>query len=239
MKKYRCTICGYIYDEEVEKIKFEDLPEDWKCPLCGAPKNLFEEIIEENQKEIDNKNKINEKTNEEVFEEYKELTNEEVFEEYKELTNEEVFEEYKELTNEEMAYICSNLAKSCEKQYKEKEQKLYETLFKYYENKIVPKEIEINELCNLYKEEIGLYDEIKETAKKNNDSGTLRAITWSSKVSAIIRNIITEYQEKGIEYIKENKIWVCTICGFIYIGSNPPTYCPVCKVPNIKIVEVK
>lgn len=215
MKKYRCTICGYIYDEEVEKIKFEDLPEDWKCPLCGAPKNLFEEIIEENQKEIDNKNEINEKTNEEVF------------------------EEYKELTNEEMAYICSNLAKSCEKQYKEKEQKLYETLFKYYENKIVPKEIEINELCNLYKEEIGLYDEIKETAKKNNDSGTLRAITWSSKVSAIIRNIITEYQEKGIEYIKENKIWVCTICGFIYIGSNPPTYCPVCKVPNIKIVEVK
>lgn len=215
MKKYRCTICGYIYDEEVEKIKFEDLPEDWKCPLCGAPKNLFEEIIEENQKEIDNKNEINEKTNEEVF------------------------EEYKELTNEEMAYICSNLAKSCEKQYKEKEQKLYETLFKYYENKIVPKEIEINELCNLYKEEIGLYDEIKEAAKKNNDSGTLRAITWSSKVSAIIRNIITEYQEKGIEYIKENKIWVCTICGFIYIGSNPPTYCPVCKVPNIKIVEVK
>ena len=215
MKKYRCTICGYIYDEEVEKIKFEDLPEDWKCPLCGAPKNLFEEIIEENQKEIDNKNEINEKTNEEVF------------------------EEYKELTNEEMAYICLNLAKSCEKQYKEKEQKLYETLFKYYENKIVPKEIEINELCNLYKEEIGLYDEIKEAAKKNNDSGTLRAITWSSKVSAIIRNIITEYQEKGIEYIKENKIWVCTICGFIYIGSNPPTYCPVCKVPNIKIVEVK
>ncbi len=215
MKKYRCTICGYIYDEEVEKIKFEDLPEDWKCPLCGAPKNLFEEIILENQKEIDNKNEINEKTNEEVF------------------------EEYKELTNEEMAYICSNLAKSCEKQYKEKEQKLYETLFKYYENKIVPKEIEINELCNLYKEEIGLYDEIKEAAKKNNDSGTLRAITWSSKVSAIIRNIITEYQEKGIEYIKENKIWVCTICGFIYIGSNPPTYCPVCKVPNIKIVEVK
>ena len=215
MKKYRCTICGYIYDEEVEKIKFEDLPEDWKCPLCGAPKNLFEEIIEENQKEIDNKNEINEKTNEEVF------------------------EEYKELTNEEMAYICSNLAKSCEKQYKEKEQKLYETLFKYYENKIMPKEIEINELCNLYKEEIGLYDEIKEAAKKNNDSGTLRAITWSSKVSAIIRNIITEYQEKGIEYIKENKIWVCTICGFIYIGSNPPTYCPVCKVPNIKIVEVK
>ena len=46
MKKFRCTICGYIYDEEVEKIKFEDLPDDWTCPLCGAPKNLFEEVKE-------------------------------------------------------------------------------------------------------------------------------------------------------------------------------------------------
>lgn len=42
--KYKCTICGYIYDDAKEKIKFEDLPEDWKCPLCGAPKSLFKKI---------------------------------------------------------------------------------------------------------------------------------------------------------------------------------------------------
>lgn len=40
--KHRCTICGYIYDDEVEEIKFEDLPEDWVCPLCGVPKSSFE-----------------------------------------------------------------------------------------------------------------------------------------------------------------------------------------------------
>ncbi len=44
MKKYRCTICGYIYDEAIEKVKFSDLPDDWQCPLCGAPKSLFEEL---------------------------------------------------------------------------------------------------------------------------------------------------------------------------------------------------
>ena len=49
MKKYRCTICGYIYDDEKEKVKFEDLPDDWKCPACGAPKSLFEEIKEEKE----------------------------------------------------------------------------------------------------------------------------------------------------------------------------------------------
>ena len=31
-KKYRCTICGYIYDDEKESVKFEDLTDDWKCP---------------------------------------------------------------------------------------------------------------------------------------------------------------------------------------------------------------
>lgn len=44
MKKYQCTICGYVYDEEVEKVKFEDLPDDWVCPLCGVGKDSFIEI---------------------------------------------------------------------------------------------------------------------------------------------------------------------------------------------------
>lgn len=50
--KWRCIICGYIYDEDegdpnngIEPgTKFEDLPEDWVCPLCGAPKDQFEKI---------------------------------------------------------------------------------------------------------------------------------------------------------------------------------------------------
>ena len=46
MKKYNWTICGYIYDEEKEGVKFSDLPEDWSCPLCGVGKELFE-LIEE------------------------------------------------------------------------------------------------------------------------------------------------------------------------------------------------
>lgn len=37
--KWVCTICGYIYDEETP---FEDLPDDWVCPLCLAPKSVFE-----------------------------------------------------------------------------------------------------------------------------------------------------------------------------------------------------
>ncbi len=39
---YKCTICGYIYDEDKEGVKFSDLPEDWKCPMCGVGKEQFE-----------------------------------------------------------------------------------------------------------------------------------------------------------------------------------------------------
>ena len=48
MDKYVCTICGYVYDpsEGEEGIPpgtpFEDLPDDWVCPLCGAGKDQFE-----------------------------------------------------------------------------------------------------------------------------------------------------------------------------------------------------
>ena len=36
-----CKICGYVYDEEKTGVKFEDLPDDWVCPLCKHPKSDF------------------------------------------------------------------------------------------------------------------------------------------------------------------------------------------------------
>ena len=44
--KYQCKICGYIYDEEAEGTMFEDLPEEWVCPLCGVGKAMFEKVEE-------------------------------------------------------------------------------------------------------------------------------------------------------------------------------------------------
>ncbi|MEM3000390.1 MAG: thiamine pyrophosphate-binding protein [Candidatus Bathyarchaeia archaeon] len=51
MAKFRCTVCNYVYDETKEKVKFSDLPKEWVCPVCGAPKTVFvllaEEAVEE------------------------------------------------------------------------------------------------------------------------------------------------------------------------------------------------
>lgn len=41
MKVYVCDICGYRYDESKEKVLWENLPDDWLCPLCGVGKDRF------------------------------------------------------------------------------------------------------------------------------------------------------------------------------------------------------
>lgn len=51
MKKYVCDVCGYVYDPKAGDpdnniaagTAFEDLPDDWTCPICGAPKSEFSE----------------------------------------------------------------------------------------------------------------------------------------------------------------------------------------------------
>lgn len=55
MKKYICIPCGWIYDPEVGDpdggiapgTAFEDIPDDWTCPLCGVTKDDFEEYEEQ------------------------------------------------------------------------------------------------------------------------------------------------------------------------------------------------
>ena len=39
--KYQCDVCQWIYDEDK---KFEDLPETYECPICGAPKEQFSKL---------------------------------------------------------------------------------------------------------------------------------------------------------------------------------------------------
>lgn len=51
MKKYVCDVCGWVYDEAVgdpdngiaPRTEFEDLPDDFACPLCGVGKDSFSE----------------------------------------------------------------------------------------------------------------------------------------------------------------------------------------------------
>ena len=52
MEQWECLVCGYIYDPDegdpehgIEPgTAFEDLPDDWKCPICGAGKKMFKPL---------------------------------------------------------------------------------------------------------------------------------------------------------------------------------------------------
>ena len=52
MKKYRCTVCGFVYDPEEGDpdgnvspgTYFEDIPDNWCCPVCGVSKSEFEPV---------------------------------------------------------------------------------------------------------------------------------------------------------------------------------------------------
>ena len=51
MKNFVCTVCGYVYNPEAgdpdnnipADVSFENLPDNWTCPLCGVGKDQFEE----------------------------------------------------------------------------------------------------------------------------------------------------------------------------------------------------
>ena len=45
--------------------------------------------------------------------------------------------------------------------------------------------------------------------------------------------------EKGEEIFEDSEVWLCTTCGFIFIGKNPPEKCPVCKVPSSKFEKIE
>lgn len=52
MQKYKCSVCGYVYDPEYGEpdsgvqtgTPFEELPDTWVCPICGAEKSKFEKV---------------------------------------------------------------------------------------------------------------------------------------------------------------------------------------------------
>ncbi len=52
MEKYRCTVCGYIYDPEKGDpdggvnpgTRFDEISDDWVCPECGVGKDMFEMV---------------------------------------------------------------------------------------------------------------------------------------------------------------------------------------------------
>lgn len=84
-----------------------------------------------------------------------------------------------------------------------------------------------------------IYPIASQTAKELNDRGSLRALVWSEKVSRIQSSLLDRLLKEGSDFIEKTNVYVCEICGYIYVGDEAPEICPVCKVPNFKLHKIE
>lgn len=223
--KYVCSICGYVYDEAEQNIPFDELPDDWKCPLCGAPKALFKKMDDSvnEQKENSSLKKSESKV-----------------ENKREIVENHDQDDFVQLSPGELSALFSNLARGCEKQYQEEAMKCFNEISSYFEA-VTPEEtnIDLNHLAAVVKDDLDRnYEELIAAAEEVNDRGTLRITTWGEKVSRMASSLIARYLAEGDEFLTNTEIYVCTVCGFIYVGDNAPELCPVCKVPSWKFEKI-
>lgn len=213
-KKWRCSVCGYVYDETVgegdikEGTTFEELLDDWVCPICGASKSAFvEEGAVQEKKSMPTP----------IY---------------------PIMDD--KLSFGAMYALCTNLARGCEKQYRVEESALWTQLAQYYSSVARDFDGDIDSLTELAQYDAeSVYPLIKDLAQQKRDRGALRALVWSEKVTAILLSLYARYKKEGDSLLKDTKIYVCEICGYVHIGNEPPEICPICKVPKLKIHEIR
>ena len=208
--KYVCSICGYVYDEAKESAPFSALAESWKCPLCGAPKSMF----------------APEKKEESVKAPVVSLPFD---------------EDMRKLSAGELSALCSNLARGCEKQYKPEQSQLFRQLADYFAAATPAVDnADMALLAEKLQSDLSEgYPALRSAAVENGDRGTQRICVWGEKVTNILHSLLARYRSEGDALLEDTEVWVCTVCGFVYVGDVPPELCPVCKVPDWKFEKIE
>lgn len=216
MAKYICMICGYVYDEAAGApdkgipagTVWADVTSDFECPLCGAPKAGFD---------VQEEDSLQEK-----------------------VVSQELVQAVLDMTPAHMSVLCANLSRGFEKQYKEEQADLFGQLGRYFKEKVIePEEASLELLSQAVKKDL---DEGIPTAqvvcKEAKQRGSLRAMVWAEKVTRMLSSILKQQASKGNNLTEDKNVYVCEICGFVYIGDEVPDICPVCKVPSMKINKI-
>ncbi len=209
MRRFVCAICGYVHDE-AEGVRFEDLPSDWVCPICKADKAAFKEQGAKPAAKPA-------------------------------ATIAPVEGDMREMTALEMSALCSNLARGCEKQYKGEEAAHFRELADYFKTAAAKaEEAEASKLAELVAQDLSAgFPQANAVSAAAGDRGALRALVWSEKVTRMLKSLLDRFAREGERMLESTGVYVCTICGFVFVGDALPEVCPVCKVPNWKFEKVE
>ena len=147
----------------------------------------------------------------------------------------------KELSAMEMSVICSNLARGCEKQYLPQQAEDFRKLAKFFRSKAEPvREASTQKLLELIEHDLSVgYPYGNAVSSEKPDRGALRCQVWSEKVTRMLQSLLRRYESEGDKILENTGVWVCTVCGFVYVGDAAPELCPVCKVPSWKFEKVE
>ena len=214
--KYRCLICGHIYDEEKEGVKFADLPADWKCPTCKQPKEKF--TLVEEQKKNPYVGTQTEKNLEAAFAGESQARNKYTY--FASIAKKEGYEQ-----------IASLFLKTADNE-KEHAKIWFKEL-----NGLGDTVANLNEAANGENYEwTDMYEEFAVTAEKEGFPELAKKFRM---VGAIEKHHEERYREllRNVETSEvfkksEVKIWECRNCGHIVVGTNAPEVCPVCAHPQ-------
>ncbi len=146
----------------------------------------------------------------------------------------------KDMTARELSACFSSLANGCDKQQKPVERDCFNELSAYYQSFAEKTETpSFATLKEAAEADLSIhYPRVKAAASDANDRGALRALVWSEKVTMIHQVLLSRYEREGDTMFKGQNIYVCPVCGFISVGTNPPEKCPVCSVPPWKFETI-
>ncbi len=147
----------------------------------------------------------------------------------------------RELSSMEMSVICSNLARGCEKQYMPEQSEEFKKLAEFFAAKAEPQGAAgVEELLQLIGEDISSgFPYGSAAAKQGSDRGALRSLVWAEKVTRMLQSLLNRYRAEGERMLENTGVFVCSVCGFVFVGDTPPEICPVCKVPAWKFQRVE
>ena len=250
--RYVCTICGYVYDEEQDGTPFAELPATWICPVCTAPKELFEPEAAPEMNGAEPPAVANTAVTNVSADNTPAANAAAGAAPHTPASTGDVDPDLLEIPPGVLAAIFSNLARGCEKQYLDEEAGLFREIAVHFTKMAVAENLAENPTGNLAEDpaetppdQAGLdtlaqlladdlakgYPTLSSTATDAGDRGTLRICVWGEKVTRVLASLVDRYRREGEAFLEGKRVWVCSVCGFTFVGPKPPELCPVCKVP--------
>ncbi|MBO7213019.1 MAG: rubrerythrin family protein [Rikenellaceae bacterium] len=207
MKKYRCTVCGYIHEGE--------LTADFVCPKCKKPASFFEEVVEEKAAENPYAGTKTEKNLMDAFAGESQARNKYTY--FAEVARREGYEQ--------LAEIFLQTARN-EQEHARLWFEALNGIGNTAENLLHAAEGENYEWTDMY----------DRFAKDAEEEGFAELAERFRRVAAIekqheerYRKLLNNVEMKQVFEKGEQVMWECRVCGHIVVGNKAPEVCPVCK----------